>query len=369
MTDIDAVVEKLVRKGRKQGHLGADELVHELEQVELSVDLIEALTTRLRAEGIRFDEDIAEPEADAPRRRATDAPVSTSLTTDPVTAYLRSIANLQILQVDEEKRLAEVVVNAQGLADADSPEALAAIENAKQAKARLIEAHLRLVVAIAKRYRNRGVSFLDLIQEGNAGLVKAVEKFDPQRGFRLSTYATWWIRQAMGRCIADQARTIRIPAHVFNALGRVVHAQRTMTQELGRVPSLEEIAERVQLPVERVRILLSFDHSMVSWELPGDQLTFAEVLSDDNTETPAHAADRHALSEALRDAMAELSDRERELMTLRFGLGDSQAKSLEEVGQLFGVTRERVRQIEGRTLAKLRSPLAKAQIEAFLVTD
>jgi RNA polymerase primary sigma factor len=343
------------------------------------------LTRKLKSAGIELDdefvvtEEISEPAqaTPVPKRRSTDVP-TTQLVADPLSAYLRSLNALQMVDAKEERRLAELVVAgtlaAVAILDAENTDVVAeceaAIHAGKQARERLVEANLRLVVALAKRYRNRGVSFLDLIQEGNAGLVRAVERFDPARGFRMSTYATWWIRQAMGRAIADQARTIRIPAHVFDSLGRVLRAQRTLTQELGREPLIDEIAKRVKLTSGQVIDLLSFDRSTVSFDSSEDAgAHFDEMLSDTTSDSPSMAYDRIALSAALREAMDDLSEREQAVMSLRFGLDDGRAKSLEEVGRIFGVTRERVRQIESRTLAKLRTPLARAQFEDFLVRD
>lgn len=378
-------VETLVNKGKETGSLSADDVMAELETVDLSADFIERLTKKLNAAGIALDSEFvlpaepveAPPAVPAPRRRSTD--VSTSqLVTDPLSAYLKSLNALPTVDAAEEKRLAELVVAgnmaAVNVLDAESDEETKQCEKAivdgKHARERLVEANLRLVVALAKRYRNRGVSFLDLIQEGNAGLVKAVERFDPARGFRMSTYATWWIRQAMGRAIADQARTIRIPAHVFDSLGRVLRAQRMLTQELGREPLIDEIAKRVKLTPEQVINLLSFDRSTVSFDgADGEDTNYDETLSDASAESPSTAYDRVALSAALHEAMEDLSEREQAVMSLRFGLDDGRAKSLEEVGRMFGVTRERVRQIESRTLAKLRTPLARAQFEEFLVRD
>jgi RNA polymerase primary sigma factor len=356
----------------------------ELETVELSADLIEALMKKLSAAGIELDEEFVvadeslpePPAASTPRRRSTDVS-TTQLISDPLSAYLRSLNALSTIDAVEERRLADLVVigtlAAVELLDADENDVTkleAAIAAGKNARERLVEANLRLVVALAKRYRNRGVSFLDLIQEGNAGLVRAVERFDPARGFRMSTYATWWIRQSMGRAIADQARTIRIPAHVFDALGRVLRAQRMLTQELGREPLIDEIAKRVKLSSEQVINLLSFDRSTVSFDpADDDSVGFHGMLADGATDSPSLAYDRLALSTALREVMEDLSEREQSVMSLRFGLDDGKPKSLEEVGRIFGVTRERVRQIESRTLAKLRTPLARAQFEEFLVRD
>lgn len=383
---IRRVTEVLVAKGKESGSLSADDVIAELESVELSGDLIEVLTRKLSAAGIELDSEfvvpdetesvVSHPSSPTPRRRVTDVP-TTQLIADPLSAYLRSLHALPLVDVAEERRLAELVVAgviaAAELLEADDDDVAkleAAIVAGKNARERLVEANLRLVVALAKRYRNRGVSFLDLIQEGNSGLVRAVERFDPARGFRMSTYATWWIRQAMGRAIADQARTIRIPAHVFDSLGQVLRAQRMLSQDLQREPTIEEIAQRVKLSVDRVATLLSFDRSTVSFDGAGDDdANFDEMLSDTTTDSPSLAYDRLALSAALREAMDGLNEREQAVMSLRFGLEDGKAKSLEEVGKMFGVTRERVRQIESRTLAKLRTPLARAQFEEFLIRD
>lgn len=381
-------VDALVVKGKAAGCLTADDVMKELEEVELSGELIERLTKKLNAAGVELDEEFVPLEMPSsehlaiapvptPRRRASDVP-SSQLITDPLSAYLRSLNGFALLSMEEERELAEVLVAGvragEELSKAMTDEEIALLEEriaaGRQARARLVEGNLRLVVALGKRYRNRGVSFLDLIQEGNAGLVRAVERFDPSRGFRLSTYATWWIRQAMGRAIADQARTIRIPAHVFDSLGRVMRAQRQLTQELGREPLIDEIAKRVKLTTDQVKNLLSFDRSTVSFDPYGEEDSgYAETLSDGNEDSPSLAYDRLALSAALREAMEELDEREQAVMSLRFGLDDGKAKSLEEVGRIFGVTRERVRQIESRTLAKLRTPLARAQFEDFLVRD
>jgi RNA polymerase primary sigma factor len=380
---IRRVTEILVKKGQENGSLSADDVMSELEAIELSSDFIEMLTKKLNAAGIELDsefdvsdEEPSAPPVASPRRRATDVP-TTQLITDPLSAYLRSLNSLPMVSAEEERDLAEKIVAGTIAAadlieanDADVPALEAAVAAGRVARERLVEANLRLVVAIGKRYRNRGVSFLDLIQEGNSGLVRAVERFDPARGFRLSTYATWWIRQAMGRAIADQARTIRIPAHVFDSLGRVMRAQRTLTQELGREPLIDEIAKRVKLSPDQVINLLSFDRSTVSFDPASeDGANFDEMLEDASAESPSLAYDRLALSAALRGAMEDLSEREQAVMSLRFGLDDGKAKSLEEVGRIFGVTRERVRQIESRTLAKLRTPLARAQFEEFLIRD
>jgi len=302
---------------------------------------------------------------------------------DPVHTYLKEIGKVPLLTGTLEVELARRIEDG-----TNASEALAADEAAgqqlsvsertalvlrmrrgQQAKEALIEANLRLVVSIAKRYRNRGLAFLDLIQEGNLGLMRAVEKFDYTKGFKFSTYATWWIRQAITRALADQGRTIRIPVHMVETINKVVRVQRQLLQELGREPTVEEIAVRVEFPAERVREIQRINQDTVSLEQPmgeEDDFSLSDLIEDQGAEVPDDAATRMMLHVAVRDALSGLPEREREVMALRFGLDDGRIRTLEEVGQAFGVTRERIRQIEAKTLAKLRHPNAAQPLRDFL---
>ncbi len=304
---------------------------------------------------------------------------------DPVHTYLKEIGKVPLLTGELEVELAKRIEAGNAAADETTLREAAAgprkipsdertrlrmqVRRGQQAKEALIEANLRLVVSIAKRYRNRGLAFLDLIQEGNLGLMRAVEKFDYTKGFKFSTYATWWIRQAITRALADQGRTIRIPVHMVETINKVVRVQRQLLQELGREPTVEEIASRVEFPIERVREIQRINQDTVSLEQPmGDEEDFSlsDLIEDQGAEVPDDAATRSMLHEAVRDALATLPKREREVMELRFGLEDGRVRTLEEVGKAFGVTRERIRQIEAKTLAKLRHPNAAQPLRDFL---
>ena len=271
---------------------------------------------------------------------------------DPVRMYLKEIGKVPLLSADEEIELAKRMV-----------------EGDEEAKKRLAEANLRLVVSIAKRYVGRGMLFLDLIQEGNLGLIKAVEKFDYQKGFKFSTYATWWIRQAITRAIADQARTIRIPVHMVETINKLIRVSRQLLQELGREPLPEEIAKEMDMPVERVREILKISQEPVSLETPigeEEDSHLGDFIQDDNVPVPAEAAAQTLLKEQLNEVLDTLTEREQKVLRLRFGMNDGRARTLEEVGKEFDVTRERIRQIEAKALRKLRHPSRSRKLRDYL---
>lgn len=309
---------------------------------------------------------------------------------DPVRMYLKEIGKVPLLSADEEIELAQNMEDGavatekinvlKGRLDGASEEEKAEIkeeiktlqrdvDNGADAKKRLAEANLRLVVSIAKRYVGRGMLFLDLIQEGNLGLIKAVEKFDYKKGYKFSTYATWWIRQAITRAIADQARTIRIPVHMVETINKLIRVSRQLLQELGREPSPEEIAKEMNMPVERVREILKISQEPVSLETPigeEEDSHLGDFIKDDNVPVPADAAAFTLLKEQLEEVLGTLTEREQKVLTLRFGLEDGRARTLEEVGKEFNVTRERIRQIEAKALRKLRHPSRSRKLKDYL---
>ena len=295
---------------------------------------------------VGFDD---ETEADLDLTEGKGGP---SIGDDPVRMYLKEIGKVALLTQEQEVSLAKRIQRGD-----------------MAAKRALIEANLRLVVSIAKRYQNRGLQFLDLIQEGNLGLMRAVDKFDYTKGFKFSTYATWWIRQATTRAIADQARTIRIPVHMVETINKVVRVQRQLLQELGREPTVDELAMRAEMTPSKVREILRINQDTVSLEQPmGDEEDFSlsDVIEDQGAVVPADAATMALLKTAVQDALSELSEREQKVVRLRFGLDDGQMRTLEEVGKEFGVTRERIRQIESKTLAKLRHPMRSSRLRDYL---
>jgi RNA polymerase primary sigma factor len=304
-------------------------------------------------------------------------------TSDTVRMYLKEIGRVELLTAADERRLAQAIVEGNDAAAAiDEDPALdpaerrrlmRSVQAGQRAKSELIQANLRLVVSIAKRYTLRGMQFLDLIQEGTLGLMRAVDKFDYTKGFKFSTYATWWIRQAITRSIADQARTIRIPVHMVESMNRVLRTQRQMHQQLEREPTLDELSERVGLPPDRVREILRISQDPLSLDSPlgeEDDSSLADFIEDLTVDAPADVATKNLLSEAVEQALAELTDREQEIVRMRFGLNEGgQPKTLEDVGREFGVTRERIRQIEAKTLAKLRHPMRSQKLKEFLEAE
>ena len=374
------------------GRVTVDQLLSVLGSPEPTPEFIEAITELLGAKGIAVDpeEPSATHEARRPvvasangraRPRPTAPPDDHSTarggTSDPVRLYLKEIGRVPLLTGEEEVLLARrleageaarVLLPVAGPAEAAVLERLAA--DGSDAKRALIQANLRLVVSIAKRYVGRGMLLLDLIQEGNLGLIRAVEKFDHTKGFKFSTYATWWIRQAITRAIADQARTIRIPVHMVETVNKVMRLQRQLTQELEREPTVDEVAAKVDLSPDRIREIYRLSQDPLSLDSPvgdEDDSALSEFIEDLRAEAPGDVAIRDLLRTAVEEALAGLNQRERDVMRLRFGLsGEGQARTLEEVGREFGVTRERVRQIESKTLAKLRHPERSRKLRDYL---
>ncbi len=398
--------DALVSSAATVGVVHADDVTELLLDIELTPTILEQLTEALADHRIDIDNTVDDPIdetmpqgmvrpviAEVPedpaaelvgrrRRRAVrmGEKYETGPTGDTVRMYLKEIGRVGLLNADDERRMAqdieagnfaavEIDERDAELEPADRRRLMRAVQAGQQAKSDLIQANLRLVVSIAKRYSGRGMLFLDLIQEGNLGLMRAVDKFDYSKGFKFSTYATWWIRQAITRSIADQARTIRIPVHMVESMNRVLRMQRQMHQELEREPTLEELGVRCEMSVERVRDILRISQDPLSLDTPvgeEEDSNLADFIQDGSVIAPDDAAAKKMLSAAVNEALDELSEREQEIVRMRFGLDDGQARTLEEVGKEFGVTRERVRQIEAKTLAKLRHPLRSQRLKEFL---
>ena len=364
------------------------------EKMEKVLDFLEANKVDVLriSDGDDEDDDIILDDEDEVEVEKIDLSVPEGVSVeDPVRMYLKEIGKVPLLSADEEIELAQKM-EAGSVAVEKIPllkERLAetgdeqekeeiqakikalqlAVDRGSDAKKRLAEANLRLVVSIAKRYVGRGMLFLDLIQEGNLGLIKAVEKFDYRKGYKFSTYATWWIRQAITRAIADQARTIRIPVHMVETINKLIRVSRQLLQELGREPTPEEIAEEMKMPVERVREILKISQEPVSLETPigeEEDSHLGDFIKDDNVPVPADAATFTLLKEQLEEVLGTLTEREQKVLTLRFGLEDGRARTLEEVGKEFNVTRERIRQIEAKALRKLRHPSRSRKLKDYL---
>ena len=354
---LDERKNKLLALGKKQGYVTYEQLADQLKGLDVDSDTLDELYNFL----VENDIDIVSEDGsdDASGEEITQDMSVENLTlskdvkiNDPVRMYLKEIGRINLLTSDEEFEYAK-----------------RAEEGDEEAKRLLAESNLRLVVSIAKRYVGRGMLFLDLIQEGNIGLMKAVDKFDPTKGYKFSTYATWWIRQAITRAIADQARTIRVPVHMVETINKLARIQRQLTQELNREPTDEEIAEKLGITVEKVREVYKISQDPVSLETPigeEDVSHLGDFIRDERTMGPEEYATIEMLKEELRGVLATLTDREEKVLRLRFGLDDGQCRTLEEVGQIFRVTRERIRQIEAKALRKLRHPSRSRKLKDFL---
>ncbi len=364
--DKKSTIEALLEKGKSTGKLTTKQISDALEEMDFDADQLNSFYDSCEQLNIEIiDNNVVDDNLDLNHipmidnlDEDYDAAISTEglAVDDPVKIYLKEIGRVPLLTLDEEIQLAKVM--AEG-----TP------QEAKRAKKRLSEANLRLVVSIAKKYVGRGMQFLDLIQEGNLGLIKAVEKFDYNKGFKFSTYATWWIRQAITRAIADQARTIRIPVHMVETITKVKKISSQLLHENGHDPTPEEIAERLDMQVERVREIMRIAQDPVSLETPigeEEDSHLGDFIPDDDAPAPADAASLTLLKEQLDEVLATLTDREANVLRLRFGLIDGRSRTLEEVGAQFNVTRERIRQIEAKALRKLRHPSRSKKVKDFL---
>lgn len=363
--DAMATVSALIAKAKREGSIQSSELTAELEKLDLPVEKIEHIYDTFDAMGIQIvspeleldvSDDLGMDMDEVPDNDEEDLVDPLELAAeynldDPVRMYLKEIGQVKLLTAEEEIELAKRVS-----------------EGDKKAKDRLTEANLRLVVSIAKKYSGRGLHILDLIQEGNTGLIRAVDKFDYTKGNKFSTYATWWIRQAITRAIADQARTIRVPVHMVEVINKATRCNRKLVQELGREPTLEEIAAELNLPIEKIIEANRTAADTLSLDMPvGDEedTTIGSFVEDDNTPGPVDATSNAMLSEALTEILGTLAEREADVLRMRFGMYDGRTHTLEEVGQIFGVTRERIRQIENKAIRKLRHPSRAKKIKDF----
>ncbi|MDF2524452.1 MAG: polymerase, sigma 38 subunit, RpoS [Clostridiales bacterium] len=348
------ILKDLIERGKQKGMLTYKEILDAFDEIELEPEQIEKIYESMENMGIDL---VGDMEAEMENIQLTEEDIDITIPEgiaidDPVRMYLKEIGKVPLLSADEEIDLA-----------------LRMEKGDVEAKRRLAEANLRLVVSIAKRYVGRGMLFLDLIQEGNLGLIKAVEKFDYRKGFKFSTYATWWIRQAITRAIADQARTIRIPVHMVETINKLIRVSRQLLQELGREPQPEEIAREMSMTVDKVREIMKISQEPVSLETPigeEEDSHLGDFIPDDDAPAPAEAAAFTLLKEQLIDVLDTLTPREEKVLRLRFGLDDGRARTLEEVGKEFNVTRERIRQIEAKALRKLRHPSRSKKLKDYL---
>ncbi|MBO5060688.1 MAG: RNA polymerase sigma factor RpoD [Clostridia bacterium] len=358
MSDLEnkkQIVKDLIEKGKRKGVLTHKDIIQSFFDTEFSPEEMETIYDMLEKEGIEVVEDLDKEleEIEVSKEELEDLSVPEGISIDDhVKMYLKEIGKVNLLDAEEETALAKK------MADGD-----------EEAKKKLAEANLRLVVSIAKRYVGRGMMFLDLIQEGNLGLIKAVDKFDYSKGYKFSTYATWWIRQAITRAIADQARTIRIPVHMVETINKLVRVSRQLVQELGREPTPEELAKELNMPVEKVREISKISQEPVSLETPigeEEDSHLGDFIPDDDAPAPSEAASFVMLKEQLVDVLRTLTPREEKVLKLRFGLEDGRQRTLEEVGKEFNVTRERIRQIEAKALRKLRHPSRSKKLKDYL---
>ncbi len=379
----NAIKNELLEKGRKKGVLTHKEIIDAFEEIEITPEELEQVYEKLEKESIEVVEDMEKEleEIEVTKEELEDLSVPEGINIDDhVKMYLKEIGKVNLLTAEEEmslaKRMADGEMAKQQMEEMgdDMPEDVkeqmdALVADGEKAKKSLAEANLRLVVSIAKRYVGRGMLFLDLIQEGNLGLIKAVDKFDYTKGYKFSTYATWWIRQAITRAIADQARTIRIPVHMVETINKLVRVSRQLVQELGREPTPEELAKELNMPVEKVREISKISQEPVSLETPigeEEDSHLGDFIPDDDAPAPSEAASFVLLKEQLSDVLKTLAPREAKVLRLRFGLDDGRARTLEEVGKEFEVTRERIRQIEAKALRKLRHPSRSKKLKDFL---
>lgn len=352
-------VKKLIEKGKKQGYLTVEDILAVFPEAEEQLEELDEFFNRLQAHGVDVFETVTEEELKEGEKGLTDlekelaalATLEEGGSTDPVRMYLREIGRIPLLTAKDEVSLAQRIEKGD-----------------RKAKAKLTESNLRLVVSIAKKYVGRGLSLLDLIQEGNQGLIRAVEKYDWRRGYKFSTYATWWIRQAITRAIADQARTIRIPVHMVETINKLIRTQRRLTQEFGREPTAEEVGEVMAMEADRVREILKIAQDTTSLESPvgeEDDSRLGDFIPDQK-EAPFDTASRALLTENVDEVLRTLSEREAKVLELRFGLRGNNPMTLEEVGKVFGVTRERIRQIEAKALRKLKHPSRRKKLQDYL---
>lgn len=342
---------ELIAIGKKKGQITYEELADKLKGLELDADSLDDLYNALSENNIMVVSENAEDD-DADANADTETLTKDLTINDPVRMYLKEIGQIKLLTNEEEAELADRIV-----------------EGDELAKATLAEANLRLVVSIAKRYVGRGMLFLDLIQEGNIGLMKAVDKFDAEKGFKFSTYATWWIRQAITRAIADQARTIRVPVHMVETINKLARVERQLTLELNREPTEEELSKKMGTTVEKIRDIYKISQEPVSLETPigeEDDSHLGDFIPDETNMSPEEFAINELLKDEISEVLLTLTEREEKVIRLRFGLEDGRPRTLEEVGQLFGVTRERIRQIEAKALRKLRHPSRSRKLKDYL---